>query len=110
MAGRNHLRHALPVTSGYKAAGWSMRSDRHDEEAAAMLRPEVLLRPVRGAAGTLPHSQWGGEPRARADSPASGARRTRRSPGTSLRDGIAETAQVLALLLGSLGKIARRDG
>jgi len=106
MAGRTHLQHALPVTFGYKAAVWRYALDRHAERLRE-LRPRVLLVQFGGAAGTLA-SLGNGEK----------ALETRAELARGLglgdpaitwhvvRDGIAETVQVLALLAGSLGKIA----
>src|SRR5579875_2039107 len=107
MAGRTHLQHALPITFGYKAAVWLAALDRHALRFQE-LRPRVLLAEFGGAAGTL------------ASLDASGARglavRAELARELELgdppitwhaaRDGIAETVQVLALLGGSLGKIA----
>ncbi len=106
MAGRTHLQHALPVTFGYKAAVWLYALDRHAERLSE-LRPRVLLAQFGGAAGTLASLGNGEE---------SLATRTELARELALgdppitwhvvRDGIAETVQVLALLLGSLGKMA----
>jgi 3-carboxy-cis,cis-muconate cycloisomerase len=106
MAGRTHLQHALPVTFGYKAAVWLAALDRHAGRLSE-LRPRVLLAQFGGAAGTLASLGNGAE-----------SLETRAALARELalgdppitwhvaRDGIAETVQVLALLLGSLGKIA----
>jgi 3-carboxy-cis,cis-muconate cycloisomerase len=106
MAGRTHLQHALPVTFGYKAAIWLAGFDRHAERLAE-LKKRVLLAEFGGAAGTLASLGNGEE-----------ALRTVGELARELglgepaitwhvaRDGIAETVQFLALLGGSLGKIA----
>jgi 3-carboxy-cis,cis-muconate cycloisomerase len=106
MAGRTHLQHALPVTFGYKAAVWLAALDRHADRLSE-LRPRVLLAQFGGAAGTLASLGSAGQ-----------GLETRTELARELalgdpsitwhvaRDGIAETVQVLALLLGSLGKIA----
>jgi 3-carboxy-cis,cis-muconate cycloisomerase len=106
MAGRTHLQHALPVTLGYKAAVWLSAFDRHAERLGE-LRPRVLQVQFGGAAGTLASLGLGEESLA-----------SRRELACELglaepaitwhvaRDGIAETVQFLALLGGSLGKIA----
>src|SRR5258708_3599044 len=52
MAGRTHLQHALPITFGYKAAVWLAGFDRHAERLA-QLKPRVLMAQFGGAAGTL---------------------------------------------------------
>jgi 3-carboxy-cis,cis-muconate cycloisomerase len=106
MAGRTHLQHALPVTFGYKAAVWLSALDRHADRLRE-LRPRVLLVQFGGAAGTLASLGNGGES---LETRAELARELALGDPTITwhvtRDGIAETVQVLALLLGSLGKIA----
>jgi 3-carboxy-cis,cis-muconate cycloisomerase len=106
MAGRTHLQHALPVTFGYKAAIWLSALDRHAERLE-QLRPRVLLAQFGGAAGTLASLGRGAE--------IVGSRvELARELGLGdppitwhvTRDGIVETVQILALLAGSLGKIA----
>jgi 3-carboxy-cis,cis-muconate cycloisomerase len=106
MAGRTHLQHALPITFGYKAAVWLSMFDRHAARLAE-LRPRVLQVQFGGAAGTLASLGPG------AESLASRAELARElglgEPAITwhvARDGIAETVQFLALLGGSLGKIA----
>jgi 3-carboxy-cis,cis-muconate cycloisomerase len=106
MAGRTHLQHALPVTFGYKAAVWLYALDRHAERLHE-LRPRVLLVQFGGAAGTLASLGDG------ADALETRAELARElglgDPPITwhvVRDGIAETVQTLALLCGSLGKIA----
>jgi 3-carboxy-cis,cis-muconate cycloisomerase len=106
MAGRTHLQHALPITFGYKAAIWLSSFDRHAERLAE-LKKRVLVAEFGGAAGTLASLGTGAE-----------ALRTVAELARELglaapaitwhvaRDGIAETVQFLALLGGSLGKIA----
>src|SRR5712672_2809355 len=106
MAGRTHLQHALPVTFGYKAAVWLYALDRHADRLREV-RPRVLLVQFGGAAGTL--ASLGNGERS-LDTRAALARELGLGdpPITwhVVRDGIAETVQVLALLAGSLGKIA----
>jgi 3-carboxy-cis,cis-muconate cycloisomerase len=106
MAGRTHLQHALPITFGYKAAVWLAAFDRHATRLTE-LRPRVLQVQFGGAAGTLASLGPGPE------SLASRAELARElglgEPAITwhvARDGIAETVQFLALLGGSLGKIA----
>jgi 3-carboxy-cis,cis-muconate cycloisomerase len=106
MAGRTHLQHALPITFGFKAAIWLAALDRHAERLA-QLRPRVLVAQFGGAAGTLASLGSGAEvikcrtvlarELGLADPPIT---------WHVARDGIAETVQFLALLTGSLGKIA----
>src|SRR5438105_13869832 len=106
MAGRTHLQHALPVTFGYKAAVWLYALDRHADRLR-QLRPRVLLVQFGGAAGTLA-SLGNGEQSLETRAELARELGLADPPITwhVVRDGIAETVQVLALLLGSLGKIA----
>jgi 3-carboxy-cis,cis-muconate cycloisomerase len=106
IAGRTHLQHALPVTFGYKAAVWLYALDRHAERLH-QLRPRVLLVQFGGAAGTLA-SLGDGEEGLKTRAELAGELGLGDPPITwhVVRDGIAETVQVLALLGGSLGKIA----
>ncbi len=104
MAGRTHLQHALPITFGYKAAVWLLMLRRH-RERLAQLRPRVLIGQFGGAAGTLASlgEQGLAVHGALMDELGLGA-----APVTwhVARDGLAETVQFLALVCGSLGKIA----
>ncbi|MGD9614187.1 MAG: adenylosuccinate lyase family protein [Alphaproteobacteria bacterium] len=106
MAGRTHLQHALPITFGYKAAVWLAGFDRHKARLAE-LKPRVLVAQFGGAAGTLASL---GEGEAALGSCTELARELglAEPPITwhVARDGIVETVQFLALLGGSLGKIA----
>jgi 3-carboxy-cis,cis-muconate cycloisomerase len=106
MAGRTHLQHALPITFGFKAAVWLAAIDRHAERLG-QLKPRVLVAQFGGAAGTLASLGEGEESLA-------SRRELARELGLAepaitwhvARDGIVETVQFLALLGGSLGKIA----
>jgi 3-carboxy-cis,cis-muconate cycloisomerase len=106
MPGRTHLQHALPVTFGYKAAVWLSALDRHAERLA-QLRPRVLLAQFGGAAGTLA-SLGQGEEVVKSRGELARELSLGDPPITwhVTRDGIVETVQALALLAGSLGKIA----
>jgi 3-carboxy-cis,cis-muconate cycloisomerase len=104
MAGRTHLQHALPVTFGYKAAVWLAMFDRHQERLAE-LRKRVLVVQFAGAAGTLASLGDKGlqVQEALAQELGLGV------PATTwhvARDGFAEAVNLLALVTGSLGKIA----
>lgn len=104
MAGRTHLQQALPVTFGYKTAIWLAMFDRHAERLA-QLRPRVLVGQFAGAAGTLASlgDQGLDVQRALMDELGLGV------PATTwhvARDGLAEAVNFLALVTGSLGKIA----
>ncbi len=106
MAGRTHLQHALPVTFGYKAAVWLSALDRHAARFAE-LRPRVLLAQFGGAAGTLA-SLGNGDAAIRSRTELARELGLGDPPITwhVARDGIVETVQLLALVAGSLGKIA----
>jgi 3-carboxy-cis,cis-muconate cycloisomerase len=104
MAGRTHLQHALPVTFGLKAAVWLSMIDRH-RERLQQLKPRVLIGQFGGAAGTL--ASLGRDGLAVSDA-------LMRELGLGIpsvpwhvaRDGIAEAVTFLALVTGTLGKIA----
>lgn len=104
MAGRTHLQHALPITFGYKVAVWLAMFDRHQQRIAE-LRPRVAVVQFAGAAGTLASLGDRGidVQRALAEELRLGV------PATTwhvARDGFAEAVNLLALVTGSLGKIA----
>lgn len=104
MAGRTHLQQALPVTFGYKTAIWLAMFDRHAERLA-QLKPRVLVGQFAGAAGTL--ASLGGR-----GFEVQTALCEELSLGVPVstwhvaRDGLAEAINFLALVTGSLGKIA----
>ncbi len=104
MAGRTHLQHALPITFGYKAAVWLLMIRRHIERLA-QLKPRVLIGQLGGAAGTLASL---GEPGLAVNEALMQELGLQSSPVTwhVARDGLVETVQFLALVSGSLGKIA----
>ncbi|SAK44983.1 3-carboxy-cis,cis-muconate cycloisomerase [Caballeronia calidae] len=104
MAGRTHLQQALPVTFGYKVAIWLAMFDRHQERVAQM-RERVAVVEFAGAAGTLASLGDKGfaVQKALAEELKLGV------PATTwhvARDGFAEAVNLLALVTGSLGKIA----
>jgi 3-carboxy-cis,cis-muconate cycloisomerase len=104
MAGRTHLQQALPVTFGYKAAIWLAMFDRHQQRVAE-LRPRVAVVQFAGAAGTLASLGDKGLEVQRAMAAELGLG----VPATTwhvARDGFAEAVNLLALVTGSLGKIA----
>ena len=104
MAGRTHLQQALPVTFGYKAAIWLAMFDRHAERLE-QLKPRVLIGEFAGAAGTLASLGDKGLDVQKALC----AELSLGVPATTwhvARDGFAETVNLLALITGSLGKIA----
>ncbi len=104
MAGRTHLQHALPITFGYKAAVWLLMVRRH-RERLEQLKPRVLIGQFGGAAGTLASLGAQGLPVQAALMKELGLGL---APVTwhVARDGLVETIQFLALVTGSLGKIA----
>ncbi len=104
MAGRTHLQHALPITFGYKAAVWLSSLDRHAERLQ-QLAPRLLVVEFSGASGTLAslgdrglEVQAGLAEELDLGQPA--------ITWHSARDAVAEAVQLLALISGSLAKIA----
>jgi 3-carboxy-cis,cis-muconate cycloisomerase len=105
MPGRTFFQQALPITFGYKAAVWLSSFDRHAERLSE-LKKRVLVAQFGGAVGTL------------ASLGTDAALRTVGELARELglgepaitwhvaRDTIAETVNFLALVGGSLGKIA----
>jgi 3-carboxy-cis,cis-muconate cycloisomerase len=104
MAGRTHLQHALPVTFGYKAAIWFGMMQRHRQRLGE-LNPRVLVGQFAGAAGTL--ASLGDKGLAVHDALMDELGLGKATvPWHVARDGLAETVSLLALVCGSLGKIA----
>ncbi|MCE8043980.1 3-carboxy-cis,cis-muconate cycloisomerase [Halomonas daqingensis] len=104
MAGRTHLQHALPVTFGYKAAVW-LDSLNRTSQRLQEIRPRVLKVQLGGAAGTLASMGTGAEQVTALFAEELGLE-TPVIPWHSTRDTFAETVCTLALLTGSLSKIA----
>lgn len=106
MAGRTHLQHALPCTFGYKCAVYLSSILRHQERLQE-IEQRCLLVQFGGAAGTLASLQ-----------DADTGLRVRAELATQLglkdplitwhvaRDTVAEILNFLALIGGTLGKIA----
>lgn len=106
VAGRTHLQHALPVTFGYKCAVWLSGFQRHLERLE-QLKSRTLLVQFGGAVGSL--ASLG---------PDDTGIRVRKALAVELgltdppitwhvaRDGVAEITNFLALLGGSMGKLA----
>ncbi len=104
MAGRTHMQHALPVTFGYKAAVWRGMIVRHRQRLDE-LRPRVLVGQFAGAAGTL--ASLGDKGLAVHDAlMAELDLGTPPTPWHVARDGVTETVSLLALIAGTLAKIA----
>ncbi len=104
MAGRTHLQQALPVTFGYKAAIWLAMFDRHAARLEE-LKPRVLVGQFAGAAGTLASLGDKGfaVQQALCEELKLGVPV---STWHVARDGFAEVINFLALVTGTLGKIA----
>ncbi|MCA1402698.1 3-carboxy-cis,cis-muconate cycloisomerase [Bradyrhizobium sp. BRP56] len=104
MAGRTHLQQALPVTFGYKTAIWLAAFDRHAARLAE-LKPRVLVGQFAGAAGTLASLGDKGFEVQQALCEELGLGMPV-STWHVARDGLAEAVNFLALVTGTLGKIA----
>ncbi|MCB1619157.1 MAG: adenylosuccinate lyase family protein [Thiothrix sp.] len=104
MAGRTHLQHALPVTFGWKAAVWLSAFDRHLERLG-QLRPRLLVVEFSGASGTLASLGADGLDVQRELAAELGLG-VPSITWHSMRDSIAEAVSLLAMIGGSLGKIA----
>lgn len=104
MAGRTHLQQALPVTFGYKLAVWLAMLDRHAERLQQM-KSRVLVGQFAGAAGTLASL---GDKGMAVQQALMEELKLARPAATwhAARDSLAEAVNFLALLTGSLGKIA----
>jgi 3-carboxy-cis,cis-muconate cycloisomerase len=104
MAGRTHLQQALPITFGYKTSIWLAMFDRHAERLQ-QLKPRVLVGQFAGAAGTLASLGDKGfaVQQALCDELGLGVPV---STWHVARDNFAEAVNWLALVTGSLGKIA----
>lgn len=106
MAGRTHLQHALPITFGHKCAIWLSGFQRHLERLE-QLKSRALMVQFGGAAGSLASLGSGDD-----------GIRVRKEMAKDLgltdppitwhvaRDGVAEITNYLALVGGTLGKLA----
>ncbi len=104
MAGRTHLQQALPVTFGLKCAVWMQPLIGHLQRLDA-LRPRVELVSFGGAAGTL--ASLGDRGIAVMEGLAGElGLAAPAAPWHASRDGFAETAAFLALVCGTLTKVA----
>lgn len=107
MAGRTHLQHALPVTFGYKCAVYLSSIQRHVERLE-QLKPRCLLVQFGGAAGTL--ASLGSDTDVGVQVRKELAIHLELNDPSitwhSARDGIAEIVNFLALVGGTLGKVA----
>jgi 3-carboxy-cis,cis-muconate cycloisomerase len=105
MAGRTWLQQAVPVSFGLKAAGW-LDALLRQRERLRETRARVLALQFGGAAGTL--ASLGDRGLDVAQALADELQLTLPAlPWHTQRDRIAETGACVALLIGTLGKIAR---
>jgi 3-carboxy-cis,cis-muconate cycloisomerase len=105
MAGRTHGQHALPVTFGWKCAAWLDELMRHRERLVAS-RPRVLTGEFGGAVGTLAALGKSG-PRVQRRLLGRLGLSVPRVPVKTAGDRFAEFFLLLAMLSGTLGKIAQ---
>jgi 3-carboxy-cis,cis-muconate cycloisomerase len=105
MAGRTHSQQALPITFGFKVAGWLAPLLRHRERLAEM-RPRVLVVQLGGAVGTL--AALGESGMQVQEALAAGLHLYLPPiPWHTQRDNMAELASWLSLVSGSLAKMAQ---
>src|SRR5688572_4915938 len=105
MVGRTHSQQALPIPFGLKVAGWLAPLIRHCERLS-QLKPRVLVLQFGGAAGTLAALGKEGIPVRNALS-AELKLGIPLMPWHTQRDALAELANWLSLLTGSLAKMAQ---
>jgi 3-carboxy-cis,cis-muconate cycloisomerase len=104
MVGRSNLQQAVPVTFGYKIAGLLSAVERHRERLRE-LKPRVLTGEFAGASGTLASIEKGGLETQEGLMKELGLAQPVIAWHTQ-RDTIAETGCFLALVAGTLGKLA----
>ncbi len=105
MAGRTHTQQALPITFGFKVASWLAPLIRHHERWQE-LEPRLMVVQFGGAVGTL--AALGNRGFDVLSSLATElALNLPLMPWHTQRDNMAELAGWLAMLTGSLGKIAQ---
>ncbi len=105
MVGRTHSQHALPITFGYKVAGWLAPLLRHQQRLREM-KPRLFVLQFGGAVGTLAALGEMGT----AVQEALALSLDLHAPPISWhtqRDNLVECAGWLSLLSGSLGKMAQ---
>jgi 3-carboxy-cis,cis-muconate cycloisomerase len=105
MAGRTHSQQALPITFGFKVAGWLAPLLRHRERLTEMKR-RVLVVQFGGAVGTLAAL---GESGIQVQEALAEELKLNLPPipWHTQRDGLAELAGWLSMLSGSLAKLAQ---
>ncbi|PJI39099.1 3-carboxy-cis,cis-muconate cycloisomerase [Ferrovibrio sp.] len=105
MVGRTWLQHALPITFGLKVAGWLDAVERHRARIVE-LKPRLLVLQFGGAAGTL--AALGDKGLVVAEALAADLKLgLPATPWHGARDRVVEFGTALALLTGTLGKMAR---
>jgi 3-carboxy-cis,cis-muconate cycloisomerase len=105
MAGRTHSQQALPITFGFKVAGWLAPLLRHRERLSE-LRPRVLVVQFGGAVGTLAALGAAGS-RIQEALAAELKLNLPPIPWHTQRDSLAELASWLSMVSGSLAKMAQ---
>ncbi|HYI73403.1 MAG TPA: 3-carboxy-cis,cis-muconate cycloisomerase [Skermanella sp.] len=105
LVGRTWMQHALPVTFGLKVAGWLDAVNRQRKRLGE-LKPRLLTLQFGGAAGTLAALGEQGLTVASALADDLGLALPN-TPWHAHRDRVVEFGAWLALLAGTLGKIAR---
>jgi adenylosuccinate lyase len=104
MIGRTHARPALPMTFGLKVASWIDELVR-DAERLSALRPRVLALQLHGGVGTM--ATWGDRGPVLAERMAAQLGLAVPDMGWHVaRDRIAEYVTSLAMVAGTLGRIA----
>ena len=105
MAGRTHSQHALPITFGFKAAGWLAPLLRH-RQRLAQLKPRLLVVQFGGAVGTLAALGERGTAVLQALADELNLH-VPLLPWHTQRDSLAEFAGWLSLVSGNLAKMAQ---
>ncbi len=105
MAGRTHGQHALPITFGFKVATWIDELLRH-EERLRQLEPRTFRAMYGGGAGTLASLGERG-PAVQRGFASQLDMAVMELPARTARDHLAEYVAALAILCGTLARIAR---
>lgn len=105
MAGRTHVIHALPITFGFKTAMWAQEI-RRSLDRLEEIKPRLFVGQLSGAVGTLASQDGKGLEMQRLMMADLGLNQPVISWHPS-RDHIAEYVSVLAIIAGTLGRIAR---
>ncbi|WP_311515187.1 adenylosuccinate lyase [Oligella urethralis] len=104
MAGRTHGQHALPITLGYKIAIWADEIGKHIERLTTG-QERYLVSSLSGAAGTLASVSEKGLAIQEKFSEYLGLKQPTITWHVQ-RDGFAEYASYIAMIAGTIGKIA----